>query len=426
MKIAFNIFLVFALAMSNSLVAQQKKCDDTIAEINKLVADSDLDLAYDNYLALDKKCISTDDAFYHNMERVLVKKIVGAADDMQKQAFLDQLLDLYTTHDYILPKNTSSNKVRKAMALQINRPDEQEKIYKLLDEAFAKDRVNFVDPEGLFIYYNLFFKKNTAEKKDIDYSVLINRRDEVLGQLELAKSKTSKERPYNLAARSVRKLTETVLNCDRIATYYNSIFEAKKTDTLWLSNTAQSLLDGKCTTDSIFLKVALAWYDVKVNAESAGNLAMAEMRSGKQDKAIALYEVAAKLAQNPQAKASYYYVLARQLMAVDKIKVIEFTNKAVVADPTMGKAYLIMADAYAGIKECGSSDFQKKLVYYLAAEAATKAGIADATLKKIADKKSEQYLKLAPSAKEIKDSKMGGKTIEIGCGLKQKVSIPKK
>ena len=426
MKIALNIFLVFVLSMSNSLVAQQKKCDDTIAEINKLVSESELDQAFAKFTALDKKCIATEDLFYHNMERVLISKTIGAANEEEKQAFLNQLLDLYTTHDYILPKNTSSNKVRKAMALHNNRPEEQDKIYKLLDEAFGKDRANFVDPEGLFIYYDLFFKKKIADKKNTDYSALINKRDEVLAQLELAKSKSSKERPYNLAARSVRKLTETVLNCERIATHYNSIFETRKTDTIWLSNTVRSLLDGKCTTDSIFLKVALSWYDVKVSAESAGNLAMAEMRSGKQDKAIALYEEAAKLAVNPQAKASYYYVLARQLMAMDKYKVIEFTKKAVLADPTMGKAYLIMADAYAGIKDCGSSAFERKLVYYLAAEAATKAGIAEASLKKIADKKSEQYLKLAPTTSEIKESKMGGKTIEIGCGLNQRVSVPKK
>lgn len=425
MKIALNIFLVFALAMSNVLVAQQKKCDDSIAEINKLVADSELDAAYDSYIALDKKCLSTEDAFYHNMERVLIKKTVGAADDVQKQVFLDQLLDLYTTHDYILPKNKSSNKVRRAMALHVNRPGQEDKIYKLLEEAFDKDRANFVDPEGLYIYYDLFFKKTKAEK-DVDYSALINKRDEVLAQLEVGKEKASNQRPYNIAGRGIKKLTETVLNCERIIAYYDSVFETKKTDARWLSNASRSLFDGKCTSDPIFLKVALAWYDFEVTAESAGNLAMAEMRSGNQEKAIQLFEEAAKLATNPEEKASYYYALSRQLLSVDKLKVIEFTNKAVLADPTMGKAYLLMADAYAGMKDCGTSDFEKKLVYYLAAEASTKAGVANAALKKIADKKSEQYLKQAPSATEIKASKMGGKTIEIGCGLKQKVSVPKK
>ena len=426
MKIALNIFLVLALSLTNPLLAQQKKCDDAIVEINKLVTDSELDEAYAKYSELDKKCLSTEDVFYQNMERVLIKKTVGAADDEQKQQFLNQLLELYKTHDNILPKNTSSNKVRMAMALHINRAGQEDKIYKLLDEAFAKDRVNFLDPEGLFIYYDLYFKKIAADKNDVDFSALINKRDEVLGQLDFAKSKVTKERPYNLAARSIRKLTETVLNCDKISTYYNFIFEAKKTDPTWLANTAHSLFEGKCTSDSIFLKVALAWYDLKVSTESAGNLAMAEMRSGRQDKAIALYEEAAKLAVNPQAKALYYYTIARQLMSVDKYKVIEFTNKAVLADPTMGKAYLVMADAYAGITDCGSSVFEKKLVYYLAAEAASKAGVAYAPLKKVADKKSAEYLKLAPSPSEIKASKMGGKTITVGCGLNQKVSVPKK
>ena len=426
MKIALNIFLVLALALTNPLVAQQKQCDDNLAEINKLVSQAELDQAYAKYSALDKKCISTEDLFYHNMESVLIKKTMGASTEEEKQAFVDQLLDLYTTHDYILPKNESSNRVRKAMALHVNRPAEKDKIFKLLDEAFTKDRANFVNPEGLYIYYDLFFKKVSSDNKDVDYSALINKRDEILSQLEVVKNRSSKDRPYNLAARAVRKLSETILNCDRIAAHYNSIFENRKTDTTWLSTTASSLYEAKCTTDSIFIKVALAWYDEKVSSESAGNLAMAEMRNGNQDKAILLYEEAAKLTTDAESKASYYYTLARQLMAVDKYKVIEFTNKAILADPKMGKAYLVMADAYAGLKNCGNTEFERKLVYYLAAEAATKAGIADPTYLKIAAKKSEQYLTLAPSSTEIKASKMGGKTIMVGCGLNQKVSVPKK
>lgn len=425
MKIALNIFLVLALTLSSRLVAQQKQCDDAITEIKNLVSESELDQAYAKYVALDKKCISTEDVFYSNMERVLIAKTMSAANDEEKQAFVDQLVDLYTTHDYILPKNKFSNRVRKAMALQVNRPDQQDKIYKLLEEAFAKDRANFVDPEGLYIYYDMFFKRITSEK-DVDYAVLIDKRDEVLAQMEVGKEKASNQRPYNIAGRAIRKLTETVLNCDRSVAYYDSIFEAKKADTTWLSNTSRSLFDSNCTADPIFIKVAKTWYALEYTANSTANLAMAEMRNGNQKEAIKLYEAAANLTNNPEEKASYYYTLSRQLMAVDKYKVIEFTKKAVLADPTMGKAYLIMADAYAGIKDCGSSDFEKKLVYYLAAEAAIKAGVADPTYVKIAAKKSEQYLKLAPSPSEIKASKMGGKTIEIGCGLKQKVSIPKK
>ena len=426
MKIALNIFLVLALALTNPLVAQQKQCDDNLAEIKKLVTDSELDQAYAKYIALDKKCISTEDIFYHNMEHVLITKTKGAVNDLEKQAFLDQLLELYTTHDYILPKNKSSNKVRKAMALSVNRPEKQDEIYKLLDEAFAKDRENFVNPEALYIYYDMLFKKATADKNTTDYSALINKRDEVLAQMQFAKASSKNERPFNIAARAIKKLTATVLDCDKTVAHYNSIFDDRKLNKTWLSNTAAALEDNNCTADSLFIKVAQTWYDLEVTEQSTSNLAMAQMRNNNQKESIKLYEAAANLATTAEAKGSYYYIVARQLMAVDKLRVIEFTNKAITADPTMGKAYLIMADAYAGMKDCGKSAFENKLVYYLAAEAAAKAGVAQPSLKKIADKKVEQYLKSAPTSSEIKQSKMGGKTIALGCGLKQKVSIPKK
>lgn len=426
MKFGLNIFLVLTLAISNTLAAQQKKCDENIAEINTLALNADYDLAYEKYTALDKKCLSSEDAFYQNMERVLISKTVGATNDEQKQAFVDQLLEIYTTYDYVLPKNTYSNKVRMATALQVNRADQTDKIYKYLDEAFAKDRENFNNADMLYVYFDLYFKKVTADKSSTDYSALITKRDEILGQLTTAKENSKTPRPYNIAVRAVNKLSDTVLNCDRNIAHYTNLFEARKTDVTWLANTSRALLDGKCTADSLFIKVAKTWYNLKVSEKSAANLAMAEMRNNNQKESIKYYEEAASLANSSEAKADYYYTLARQLMVADKYKVLEYAKKALIANPTMGKAYLMMADVYANWTDCGAATLEKKLLYYAASDIALQAGVASPSLAKIAAKKSEQYLKLTPSSSELKAAKMAGKTVKIGCGLNLEVSVPKK
>ena len=305
-----------------------------------------------------------------------------------------------------------------ATALHVNRPEQTDKIYKYLDEAFTKDRENFNNAEALYIYYDLYFKKLTADKASIDYSALINKRDEILAQLDGAKERSDTPRPYNITVRAIKKLTDTVLNCDRNAAHYSALFESRKTDITWLKNTSRALIESNCTADSIYRKVAKTWYELKVSEKSAANFAMAEMRNNNQKESIKLYEEAASLASTPDAKADYYYTLARQLMVTDKYKVLEFAKKAVAADPTMGKAYLMMSDVYAAWTDCGSSTLEKKLLYYAASEVALKAGEATPSLKKIAVKKSEQYLKLTPSS--------SGKTVKVGCGLNIEVSVPKK
>jgi hypothetical protein len=114
-------------------------------------------------------------------------------------------------------------------------------------------------------------------------------------------------------------------------------------------------------------------------------------------------------------------------LANDFPKSKEYLNKALVADPKMGKAYLFLAQLYGnGSNDCGKTDFEKKAVYYLAIQTAQKAGIVEPRLKPTADKMVEDFAQKTLSPSEISKAKMNGKTITIGCWINETITFPVK
>ena len=75
-----------------------------------------------------------------------------------------------------------------------------------------------------------------------------------------------------------------------------------------------------------------------------------------------------------------------------------------------------MAQAYANAaNECGSTTFEKRAVYWLAAETARKGGLENL---------ASRYDKLAPSRADIFSSGLAGKTITFKCWIGKSVKVP--
>ena len=117
--------------------------------------------------------------------------------------------------------------------------------------------------------------------------------------------------------------------------------------------------------------------------------------------------------------------LAAEYISSPKSK--EYLQKALLADPTMGKAYLFLAQLYSnGAKDCGATDFEKKAVYYLAIETAQKATLTDPRLKPTVEKLTSNFTQNSLSSSDISKAKMNGKTHTIGCWINETVTFPVK
>ena len=99
--------------------------------------------------------------------------------------------------------------------------------------------------------------------------------------------------------------------------------------------------------------------------------------------------------------------------------------KALRANPSMGRAHLAIAAMYAkSANNCGTDNFSKRAVYWLAAKEAAKAGRIDPTMKKSAAKSIANYNAKAPTKSEIFSSGRAGQVIKIECWIQRSVTVP--
>jgi len=125
-------------------------------------------------------------------------------------------------------------------------------------------------------------------------------------------------------------------------------------------------------------------------------------------KAKTLYKIAVKFKKSGQFSKSRSYA-----------------NRALKFQPSMGRAYLLIANLYASsANNCGSTQFEKRSIYWLALKEAKKAASVDASIKKLANRTVESYEGRAPSKTDIFSEDMGGKTISFNCWINKSITVP--
>ena len=85
----------------------------------------------------------------------------------------------------------------------------------------------------------------------------------------------------------------------------------------------------------------------------------------------------------------------------------------------------IQVELYAkSANNCGTDNFSKRAVYWLAAKEAAKAGRIDPRMKKNANKSITNYKAKAPQKSEIFSSGRTGQVISVGCWIQRSVKVP--
>ena len=102
-----------------------------------------------------------------------------------------------------------------------------------------------------------------------------------------------------------------------------------------------------------------------------------------------------------------------------------YAQKAINANASNGKAYLLIANLYASsANACGSTPFEKRAIYWKAANMARKAGRVDPSLSGRANKSAASYSAKAPSKTDIFNSGKAGQTISFSCWVGGSVKVP--
>jgi len=410
--------------------------------------------AYDYLTTLRKDCPSFHKGIYTYGEFAIKQKIDAAKDNAEKEKYVADLLKLYEEFFKYFPNDGAGVDMKKGLALFSYAPEKKVEIYNYFDKAFKNDNANFNSTRGLYAYFEIFVNDYKAGTKGISLQQVFDKYDDISEKLAELEKIDSEAKDILIAkeeagtqldtkeSRAKAKLEENLENisivtssmdaiilelssCDKLIPFYQKGFEENKNNEVWLKRAADRLESKECDTDPLFSKISEALYKLNPSADAAYKLGVVEMQKKNTAKAMSYFEQAANLYTDNTKKAAVYMKIASTYMNSNKSQARAYARKALQVKPSYGRAYLLIAQLYQNsINDCGKTPFDKRAMYWLAAQYADKAAAADSSLKETASKMAASYRAAAPSRTEIFNEGMSGKRIAFDCWVGESVVVP--
>ena len=427
-------------------------CTETLSLMASSVKAKDAS-AYDYLTTLRKDCPSFHKSIYSQGEFAIKLKIEKATTPQDKEKYVRDLLKLYDEHDQHFPNNGAGNKMKKGLALFENKIGTSDEVYQLLDDAFKTDYANFKYAKAMYVYFEILVNNHKAnkgvelqqvfdkyddisKKLDEEEKELSEENDTFLTKEEAGQALTDKEKARKVRIENSLEIFGNVRNdmdnivlelstCEKLIPFYQKGFELNKTNEEWLKRAA-SRLDAKgCDSDPIFSKISEALYKLNPSADAAYQLGVVEIQRKNTTKALDYFNQAANLYTDNTKKANVYYRIAAMYSKSNKVQARTYARKALSVKPSFGKAYLLIAQLYgSSINDCGNDQFEKRAMYWLAAQYCDKAGAVDSSIKATASKTAASYRAAAPSKTEIFQSGKAGQRVAFNCWVGESIVVP--
>lgn len=432
--------------------AQNPECMTNLSIYAEHVKVKNYDAAYEPWKMVYESCPDINKANFSYGERILKAKIESSTG-AEKDGYVQDLLTLYDNSlEYFPTKYTKAGvAIDKALLLQENKMASDEELFNMLDKAFQEDQGNFKNPRALYLYFSTLVDLHGAGKKDLQD--VFNTYDDVTGKIEeenkeltgivtklLPKDSlgtlTSKEKralrvatvnseSYGKVASSVDSKLGALADCDNLIPLYEKSFEEKKDDVKWVKRAVGRMFSKECIDDPMFRKLFEAQLALDPSADAYMYGGALKQKSGDMNGALADFNKAVELETDSYKKSEILYKIATTVRNSSKSQARSYALKAIDANAANGKAYLLIANLYAtSANSCGSTPFEKRAIYWKAADMARKAGRVDPALSGRASQTAASYAAKAPSKEMIFSSGKAGQSISFDCWVGGSVTVP--
>ncbi|MGB1405195.1 MAG: hypothetical protein ACPG6F_05935, partial [Flavobacteriaceae bacterium] len=415
--------------------------------------------AYEPWMRVRTNCPDINLAVYSYGERILKDFIENGTPEEQNSAKAD-LVKLYDEWVLYFPKRRNESTVgdvisKKAQAMLDYELADLKTIYTTFDEAYTKDAASFTNPKLLYNYFKTLYDRYKAGDQEVSMELLFNKYEEVSEKFEiegtelakkldiilkkeesgtaLTSRETRNKRIYDVNSSAIGTFLSNLdaiiakeATCENLIPLYQRNFEANKNDALWIKRAASRMDSKECSDDPLFVTLVEALHTLEPSADSAYYLGLLNDKKGNEEEALKYYEESIALQTDDYKKAKILLKIANKFqLAGRKTSARSYATKALELQPSLGRAYLLIANLYAdSANQCGETQFEKRAVYWLAADIAKKAGQVDASLKTIARKTAESYTGRAPSKTDIFTEGNAGTVIKFDCWINRSVTVP--
>ena len=452
---------LFLLLFTSPLFSQltSDECLEQLSIFAESAKIKNYQAAYEPWKTVLDNCPKLSLATYQYGEIILKDFIKKSESEENKSKYLNDLLSLYDLWAENFPERKGVRQIgkiysSKGQAMLDNGIKDKELIYDTFEYAFQNDPTSFTNPKSLAYYFQTGYDLYKVGSK-INLETLFEKYEELTEKFELLKTNISKnidiilnkeESGTPLTSREVRnkKIYDTNSNavsaylqlidqliakeatCDILIPLYSKNFEENKNNPLWIRRAA-GRLDGKdCSDDPLFVTLVEQLHSLEPSADSAYYLGILNDKQGNSEGALKYYQESVSLQTDNYKKANILYKIAVKFKnAGRRVSARNYAEQALSNQPSLGRAYLLIANMYAdSANGCGDTQFNKRAVFWLAAQTAVKAGRVDASLKKISDRTAAAFNGRAPSKTDIFTEGNQGTNITFSCWIRRSVKVP--
>jgi len=453
-----NLFLIlFTTPLFSQLSSDE--CLEQLSIFAESAKIKNYQAAYEPWKTVLDNCPTLSLATYQYGEIILKDFVKKSESEEDKSKYLNDLLSLYDQWAENFPERKGVRQIgkiysSKGQAMLDNGIKDKELIYDTFDYAFKNDPVSFTNPKSLAYYFQTGYDLYKVGSK-INLETLFEKYEELTEKFELLKTNISKnidiilkkeESGTALTSKEVRnkRIYDTNSNavsaylqlidqliakeatCDILIPLYTKNFEENKNNPLWIRRAA-GRLDGKdCSDDPLFVTLVEQLHSLEPSADSAYYLGILNDKQGNSEDALKYYQESVSLQTDNYKKANILYKIAVKFKnAGRRVSARNYAEQALSYQPSLGRAYLLIANMYAdSANGCGDTQFNKRAVFWLAAQTAVKAGRVDASLKKLSDRTAAAFNGRAPSKTDIFTEGNQGTSITFSCWIGRSIKVP--
>jgi tetratricopeptide (TPR) repeat protein len=218
-----------------------------------------------------------------------------------------------------------------------------------------------------------------------------------------------------------------IATCDRLVPLYKRDFEANKNNSIWLRRAVSRMFSKECQDEPMFETLAKAYAEASPSPDSYSFYAGILEKNGDASGAIAMRKKAFDLETDPIKKSRYKLKFAETAKNRGQLsEARSLAREAIRYNPSSGRAYLLIARLYqSSVNNCGSGEFEKRMVYAAALRQAQIAESVDPSMSSVARKYVDNYRANLPSKKVIFTAGVTpGSSYTIKCWIGETVNVP--
>jgi Tfp pilus assembly protein PilF len=427
--------MFLAIAKTNAQEDAERECKIKYNLFKGDFSSKKYDDAYANWIYLMDNCADLSINIY--------KYGSSLAEDVRKDPVLakrvyEQRLKYYPNEN---PAKVHSDY---ATFLSDNKLASDDEIFKILEIGYAIDPTKM----GIKNLYS-YFQGVTDRNKDSNPQVVFDTYDDVLENLnlklegyakklvELTKDSLNNKRLIDAYTNNSRSLgtveggldaiISEIATCERLIPLYKRDLEANRQNAVWLKRAVSRMFNKECQADPFYATLVKAFAEASPSPDAYAFLANVLEDNGDESGANAMREKSFSLETDPLKKAKYKLKFAEAAKSRGQLsRARSLAREALKFNPNYGKAYLLIARLYqSSVNNCGSDEFEKRMVYAAALRQAQIAASVDSSISAVAQQYINSYRANLPSTKVVFTAGVApGSNYTVKCWIGETVKVP--